>query len=464
MVEGRPRIVFVPYPAQGHITPMFHLAHAMHHQHGFESILVNPNFIHNRLIASSSGATEDNHGVIYANIPDGLHDGESIDFFAISHAMENHMPCHLERLLKSFETVGGVSCVIVDLLASWAVGVAERCRIPVAGFWPAMLGTYRLISGVPDMIYRGLIDKNGTPLQEDATNFIKGQPKLNPEELPWLIGSPSSKRSRFAFWLRTIDRCKSLRWLILNTFHGEETNTENSLSSPRIFCVGPLPTHSPTPTLWSEDGICIEWLDKQSPSSVVYVSFGSWVDPIGDDKVAELALGLEASGKPFLWVLSTAWRSGLPKGYLDRVKGRGILVSWAPQREVLGHDAVGCYLMHCGWNSTIEAVERGKRLLCYPVAGDQFVNCAYIVDVWKVGVRLGKLERREVEEGVKRLMDGCCGDGEGGKMMRRVMVLKEQMMGRCGRLGADAELNAFVDALANWTLDECVKLSCFSSL
>ena len=89
---------------------------------------------------------------------------------------------------------------------------------------------------------------------------------------------------------------------------------------------------------------------------------------IGPDKVRELALGLEATGRPFLWALKrdASWRAGLPDGFEDRVAGRGKLVDWAPQQDVLRHAAVGCYLTHCGWNSTLEAIQHGVRLLCYP--------------------------------------------------------------------------------------------------
>jgi len=41
----------------------------------------------------------------------------------------------------------GVSCLVADVLASWAVPVATRCGVPAVGFWPAMLATYRVVAG-----------------------------------------------------------------------------------------------------------------------------------------------------------------------------------------------------------------------------------------------------------------------------------------------------------------------------
>jgi len=74
--------------------------------------------------------------------------------------MENIMPPQLERLLLEEDL--DVACVVVDLLASWAIGVADRCGVPVAGFWPVMFAAYRLIQAIPELVRTGLVSQKGS--------------------------------------------------------------------------------------------------------------------------------------------------------------------------------------------------------------------------------------------------------------------------------------------------------------
>jgi UDP:flavonoid glycosyltransferase YjiC (YdhE family) len=197
--------------------------------------------------------------------------------------------------------------------------------------------------------------------------------------------------------------------------------------------------------MWLADETCMEWLDQQRAGSVIYVSFGSWVPSIGRDAINELAHGLEATGRPFMWALKAepSWREGLPSQYEEAVAGRGKIVGWAPQEDVLRHEAVGCYLTHCGWNSTLEAIQHGVRLLCYPVSGDQFINCAYIVRMWQTGIRLSSTKRNIVEDCVERIMQG----EEGRRMQEKVVVLRQRVMMCEARCAVKRNLDYFADAI-----------------
>ncbi|GLJ08746.1 hypothetical protein SUGI_0095050 [Cryptomeria japonica] len=63
---------------------------------------------------------------------------------------------------------------------------------------------------------------------------------------------------------------------------------------------------------------CLKWLDAQEPGSVIYVSFGS-ISVKSMEQLEELAVGLEKSQHPFLWVLRMDVAGGkpatLPEGF-----------------------------------------------------------------------------------------------------------------------------------------------------
>jgi pathogen-inducible salicylic acid glucosyltransferase len=72
---------------------------------------------------------------------------------------------------------------------------------------------------------------------------------------------------------------------------------------------------------------------------------------------------------------------------VEETSEKGLVVRWCPQLEVLAHDAVGCFVTHCGWNSTLEAFSLGVPMVRVPYWSDQSTNAKYIMDVWKMGLK-----------------------------------------------------------------------------
>lgn len=69
----------------------------------------------------------------------------------------------------------------------------------------------------------------------------------------------------------------------------------------------------------------------------------------------ESSHGLQSYGKPYLWVVL---KEGRPEEVDLCVReamaaGKGMVVEWCDQQRVLSHPAVGSFVTHCGWNSTL---------------------------------------------------------------------------------------------------------------
>lgn len=72
-----------------------------------------------------------------------------------------------------------------------------------------------------------------------------------------------------------------------------------------------------------------------------------------------------------------------------------MVVPWSPQEQVLTHPSVGCFVTHCGWNSTLEALTAGVPVVAYPQWGDQVPGAKFLVDIYGVGLKLKAPARRE---------------------------------------------------------------------
>ncbi|KAF9619260.1 hypothetical protein IFM89_005814 [Coptis chinensis] len=103
-------------------------------------------------------------------------------------------------------------------------------------------------------------------------------------------------------------------------------------------------------------------------------------------------MGLEASEVPFIWVVRTAKKVEknhfLPEGFEERMKGKGLIITnWAPQVLILDHPAVGGFMTHCGWNSTIEGISTSLPMITWPMFAEQFNNEKFVTSVedWNKG-------------------------------------------------------------------------------
>ena len=108
----------------------------------------------------------------------------------------------------------------------------------------------------------------------------------------------------------------------------------------------------------------------------------------------------------------------LPEGFLNRTAGRGKIIEWAPQVSILSHSAVGGFVSHCGWNSTLESLWFGIPMATWPLYAEQQLNAFELVNELGLAVEIRIDYRRdwrtreenfivtaeEIENGIKKLM------------------------------------------------------------
>lgn len=233
----------------------------------------------------------------------------------------------------------------------------------------------------------------------------------------------------FNLCMKEVESIPSADGLILNSFEALDGAVLSHIRSriQNLYTIGPLQLHlrarlasqttsthlgNLSNSFLEEDRKCIRWLDEQPPKSVLYVSFGSQ-NQLTMEEFKEYWHGIRNSGERFVWVIRPDSIKGQEMdqdGFLmglhnTTTQGKGLILSWVPQEEVLSHPATAAFLTHSGWNSTLESIIAGVPMICWPQYVDQLVTSRYVGEVWKIGLDMkDTCERSIIEKMVKDVM------------------------------------------------------------
>ncbi|KAF7803071.1 UDP-glycosyltransferase 83A1-like [Senna tora] len=455
--KAKAHILVVPYPAQGHVNTLLQLTHELVKQYGIRVTFVNTDFTHNQVMKSWGHNIET---IRMVSIPDGLEDGESRNLLGkLTESLNRVVPKKLEMVIREInerESDDKISCVVADGSMGMALLVAEKMGIQRAAVWPASAASLALCFTIPKLLHQGIIDSDGTPREDKTIHLSPNMPTMSTKHFFWAqMGYDdddlNTQRIILNLMLSNTKALEVTDWVICNS--ALELEPSSFAFSPKMLPIGPLlaskNNHAGNlaASFWPEDSTCLNWLDQQENNSVIYIVFGSFT--IFDlTQLQELALGLELSNKPFLWVIRRYINNGPNQAFLkefeERLPSHGKIVGWAPQQQVLSHPSIACFLSHCGWNSTIEGVTNGVPFLCWPYFADQFLNETYICDVWKVGLRLNKnnngiISQMEIRDKIKQVLHD-----EGFK--ERALEMKERVINSVKEGGSsNKNLEKFVD-------------------
>ncbi|KAJ8634361.1 hypothetical protein MRB53_027697 [Persea americana] len=361
-------------------------------------------------------------GLSYASFSDGYDDGFDPQFNKPTDERRKDTPDFLEQfsqagarkvgeLVRTFRDGGShVTYLVYSMLQSWAADVGRELQIPSVALWiqpAAVLAVYyHYFHGCDHLINRLEIDPE----------FLMELPKLPPlaaNDLPsFLLPSDphSDIREAFRRQFETMDKeledGKPKPRLLVNTFNALERDAIGSVDQLDLICIGPLIPAQPKKAPYGSD--YMEWLDARPVSSVIYISFGSIIAPC-KRQMEEILDGLLETRRPFLWVIKGP-DTGEIKNRVDGC-GEGLVVPWCSQVEVLAHPSTGCFVTHCGWNSTLESLAMGIPMVCFPQWTDQTTNAKLVEDIWRAGVRVkvnedGVLAGGELKRCLEEVMEG----------------------------------------------------------
>ncbi|KAF3546787.1 hypothetical protein DY000_02008345 [Brassica cretica] len=405
------RIILVPFPAQGHVTPFIQLGQALSLK-GFSTTVV------------QGGSNQVSHipGFQFLTIPETLPLSQlktlgPVEFLMkLNKTSEASFKDCISQLLLQHDN--DIACIIYDELMYFSEAAAKKFKLPSVIF-STVSATSRVCGSVLSKLNaeKFLIDMEDHEVQDKVVDDLH---PLTYKDLPT---SGMGPLDRYLELCREIFNRGTASGVILNTASCLESSSlswlQQELGIP-VYLLGPLHiTASTNSSLLEEDISCIEWLNKQKSRSVIYISLGSKAH-MEAKEVMEMAWGLCHSNQPFLWVISES----LPEEVSKIVSEKGYIVKWAPQDHVLGHPAVGGFWSHCGWNSTLESIVEGVPMICRPFGDEQKLNAKYIESVWRTGIRLeGEVERGQVKRMVKRLIM----DDEGADMRDRSIGFREKL-------------------------------------
>ncbi|WMV40347.1 hypothetical protein MTR67_033732 [Solanum verrucosum] len=421
MTTHKAHCLMLPYPFQGHINPMLQFAKRLQSKRVKITIALTKFFLKNMKELPTSVSIE--------AISDGYDDGgrdQAGSFVAYVTRFKEVGSDTLSQLIQKLENCGcPVNCIVYDPFLPWAVEVAKNFELVSAAFFTQNCA----VDNIYYHVHKGVIKL--TPTKNDEEILIPGfSSTIEASDVPSFVISPEAERilEMLANQFSNLDK---VDWVLINSFHELEKEVIDWMS--KIY---PIKTIGPTiPSIYLDKRLhddkkyglsifkpmtneCLNWLNHQPISSVVYVSFGS-ITNLETEQMEELAWGLKNSNNNFLWVVRSTEESKLPKNFIEELTiEKGLVVSWCPQLQVLEHESIGCFLTHCGWNSTLEAISLGVPMVAMPQWTDQPTNAKFVKDVWEIGVRAkqdekGIVRREVIEECIKLVMEE-----EKGKLIR----------------------------------------------
>ncbi|XP_062231952.1 anthocyanidin 5,3-O-glucosyltransferase-like [Phragmites australis] len=438
---GKKTFVLYPSLGVGHLIPMVELAkNLLRHGLGVVIAVIDPPDTDAVTAAAVARLAAANPTITFRLLPAPA--SSDLDAHPVKRSLDTLRLAN-PALREYLRSLPAVDALLLDMFCVDALDVAAELGVPAYFFFASAASVLAVSLNLPH--YYPTI-----PSFKDkgkALVHFPGMPAIRALDMPLMVQDKESDPTKVRLY--QYKRIPEGRGVLVNSFDWLEHRALKALesgvcvpgrSTPRVYCIGPLVNDGKKGD--NSDGErheCLAWLDAQPNRSVVFLCFGS-MGAFSAAQLQEIARGLESSGHRFLWAVRSPPEEQrefpepdlerlLPAGFLERTRDRGMVVkNWVPQAEVVQHEAVGAFVTHCGWNSTLEAIMSGLPMICWPLYAEQRLNKIFLVEEMKIAVTMEGYEEfvkaEEVDVKVRLVMET-----EEGKMLReRLAVAREKAL------------------------------------
>ncbi|XP_073119542.1 mogroside IIIx synthase-like [Henckelia pumila] len=384
--QAKLRILMFPYPSYSHVCPYFELAKRLSHRNFhiyFCSFAFNLESIKKttqKQLPASIELVELNSPYL-PQLPPDLH-----TFKNLPPNMESARFQAFQMSRSSFSEIFNnlkPDLVIYDYFEPWVPKIASPQGIPCV-FFPTV--------GAATNSYFHHIHTHGSvstfPFQEiylldHEKERVKAAVKVETQDADQEFGDGTLRLSSEIVLIKGS-----------KVFDAKYIDYFSVLCGKRVVPVGLLVHDSEGGN--EQDSDILQWLSGKERSSTLFICFGSEYF-LSKDQIQEISKGLELCDVNFIWAVKfsakvdcVALEEALPRGFLERVKGRGMVVDgWAPQAKILSNPSTGAFASHCGWSSVTESLYYGVPIIGMPIRFEQPINARLVVEAG-VGVEVVK--------------------------------------------------------------------------
>ncbi|PQQ13822.1 UDP-glucose flavonoid 3-O-glucosyltransferase 7-like [Prunus yedoensis var. nudiflora] len=256
-------------------------------------------------------------------------------------------------------------CLLADTLFPWTTDVAAKFGIPRLIFHG--IGFFPLCASLSVILYEPHLKVSSDSEVFTLPNFPV-EIKLTGSQIPAFL--KKKVETEFTKLFEASKACEERSYgVIVNSFYELEpvyADHYRKVFGRKAWHIGPVSLCNKAALDKAEmrgmeasldEHECLNWLNSKKPNSVVYICFGSMTN-FTDPQLFEIALGLDASGMEFIWVVK---------------KEKKEKEEWLPE----------------GFEKRMEGISSGVPMITWPVSAGQFYNEKLLTEILRIGVAVG---------------------------------------------------------------------------